>query len=182
MLVKVRGLLLAKKSHAKRERANSEYPFTVAVMTGELIVSRKKFLQFAQCFYNKVSQFSVKLRDPLLDDNAWLPQLVVSKKFVEDKFFARNFRKLVFDCENRENFCLPKISHLNSFSHQLECLHGYEVKEFYYTLYSSHQMGHISSYKAFSFPLNSLFRYSVLKILKCSVSCNITLNMKSRFT
>ena len=100
MLVKVRGLLLAKKSHAKREQANSEYPFTVAVMTGEFIVSRKKFLQFARCFYDKMSQSSVKLWDPLLDDNAWLPQLVVSKKFVEDKFFARNFRNLVFDREN----------------------------------------------------------------------------------
>ena len=85
MLVKVRGLLLAKKSHAKRERANSEYSFTVAVMTGELIVSRKKFLQFAQCFYNKMSQFSVKLRDPLLDDNAWFPQLVVPRLFLVEK-------------------------------------------------------------------------------------------------
>ena len=66
----MRGLLLAKKSHAKRERANSKYPFTVTVMTGELIVSREKFLQFAQCFYDKMSQFSVELQDPLLDDNA----------------------------------------------------------------------------------------------------------------
>ena len=38
-------------------------------MTGKLIVSREKFLQLAQCFYDKMSQFSVKLRDPLLDDN-----------------------------------------------------------------------------------------------------------------
>ena len=68
-------------------------------MTGELIVSRETFLQFARCFYDKMSQFSVKLRDPLLDDNAWLPQLV-SKKFLEEKFFARNFHKLVFDREN----------------------------------------------------------------------------------
>ena len=38
-------------------------------MTGKLIVSREKFLQLAQCFYDKMSQFSVKLWDPLLDDN-----------------------------------------------------------------------------------------------------------------
>ena len=43
MLVKACGSLSAKKCHAKRERANSEYPFAVVVMTGELIVSREKF-------------------------------------------------------------------------------------------------------------------------------------------
>ena len=36
---------------------------------GKLIVSRETFLQLSQCFYDKMSQFSVKLRDPLLDDN-----------------------------------------------------------------------------------------------------------------
>ena len=113
----------------------SIHPFTVTVMTGELIVSRG--LQFARCFYDK---FSVKLRDPLLNDNAWLPQLVVSKKFLEEKFFTRNFRKPVFERENRENFCLAKISHLNPFSYQLEYLHGYEVTVFHYTLYSLHQI------------------------------------------
>ena len=38
-------------------------------ITGKLIVGRENFLQLAQCFYDKMSQFSVKLRDPLLDDN-----------------------------------------------------------------------------------------------------------------
>ena len=38
------------------------------------------------------------------------PQLV-SKKFLEEEIFARtNFRELAFDRENRENFCLAKIS------------------------------------------------------------------------
>ena len=32
-------------------------------------LSREKFLQLAQCFYDKMSQFSVKLLDPLLDEN-----------------------------------------------------------------------------------------------------------------
>ena len=107
MLVKACGLLLAKKSHAKREQANTEYTSIDSCDDDdELIVSRETFLQFAKCFYNKMSQFSVKLLDPLLDDNAWLPQLVVSKKFLEKKLFARTFRKLVFDRENCEIFCL----------------------------------------------------------------------------
>ena len=38
-------------------------------MTGKFIVSYEKFLQLAQCSYDKMSQFSVKLRDPLLDYN-----------------------------------------------------------------------------------------------------------------
>ena len=38
------------------------------------------------------------------------PQLV-SKKFLEKEIFAgTNFRELAFDRENRENFCLAKIS------------------------------------------------------------------------
>ena len=40
-------------------QANSEDPFTVVVMTGKLIISCKKFPLFAQCFYNKMRQFSV---------------------------------------------------------------------------------------------------------------------------
>ena len=36
---------------------------------------------------------------------------VISKKFLEEEIFAgTNFRELAFDCENRENFCLAKIS------------------------------------------------------------------------
>ena len=38
------------------------------------------------------------------------PQLV-SKKFLEEEIFAgTNFCELAFDRENRENFCLAKIS------------------------------------------------------------------------
>ena len=36
---------------------------------------------------------------------------LVSKKFLEEEIFAgANFRELAFDRENRENFCLAKIS------------------------------------------------------------------------
>ena len=41
-------------------RAKSEDPFTVAVTAGKLIVGRKKFPQFARCFYDKMGQFSVE--------------------------------------------------------------------------------------------------------------------------
>ena len=38
------------------------------------------------------------------------PQLV-SKKYLEEEIFVgTNFRELAFDRENRENFCLAKIS------------------------------------------------------------------------
>jgi len=36
------------------------------------------------------------------------PQLVTSRQ--QEIFGGRNFRELAFDCENRENFCLAKIS------------------------------------------------------------------------
>ena len=43
------------------------------------------------------------------------PQLV-SKKFLEEEIFAGiNFRKLAFDHENCENFCLTKISRYTVF-------------------------------------------------------------------
>ena len=43
------------------------------------------------------------------------PQLV-SKKFLEDEIFTgTNFRELAFDRENRENFCLAKISRYTVF-------------------------------------------------------------------
>ena len=43
------------------------------------------------------------------------PQLV-SKKFLEEDIFAgTNFRELAFDRENRENFCLAKISRYTVF-------------------------------------------------------------------
>ena len=64
-------------------------------MTGKVIVSRKKFLQLAQCFYDKMGQFSVKLRDPLLDDNVvgFLNLLsarnFLRKDFSQEEIFAR---------------------------------------------------------------------------------------------
>ena len=98
MFVKARGSLSAKKCHAKRERANSEYQFTVVVITGELIIDHEKLPQFARCFYEKMSQFSVKLRDPLLDDNV-LGFLNLSS--------ARNFWRKNFSREEIfESWCL----------------------------------------------------------------------------
>ena len=44
MLIKVCRSLSVKNCHAKRKGSNSEALFAVAVMTGELIVGRKKFL------------------------------------------------------------------------------------------------------------------------------------------
>ena len=42
--------------------------------------------------------------------SAWRPQLV-SKKILEEEIFAgTNFCELAFNRENRENFCLTKIS------------------------------------------------------------------------
>ena len=58
-----------------RERANYEDPFTVVVTTGKLIIGYQKFPQFARCFYDKMGQFSVDLRDLQFDDN------VLGKKF-----------------------------------------------------------------------------------------------------
>ena len=70
-------------------------------MTGKLIISREKFLQLAQCFYDKISQFSVKLRNPLLDDNV-VGFLNLS---------ARNFRRKDFSQEEIFARCLiAKIS------------------------------------------------------------------------
>ena len=52
------------------EQANSEDPFTVAAMTGELIVDCKNVPLFAQCFYNnfEIGQFSVDLLDLWIKD------------------------------------------------------------------------------------------------------------------
>ena len=45
------------------------------------------------------------------------PQLV-SKKFLEEEIFVgTNFRELAFHRENRENFCLVKISRYTVFGH-----------------------------------------------------------------
>ena len=80
-------------------------------MAGELIVGPEKFLQFAQCFYNKMVQISVELLDPWLDDNVLgFLKLLTASLFWWKKFHRKNFCKPVFDHENHENFCLAKIS------------------------------------------------------------------------
>ena len=43
-----------------KEQVNSKDPFALAVTTGKLIVDCDKFLQFAQCFYDKMGQISVE--------------------------------------------------------------------------------------------------------------------------
>ena len=103
---------VGKKLPCQRERANSKDPFTVAVTTGELIIGCKKFLLFTQCFYNKMGQFSTELLDLQLNDNVLnFLNLLSARIFLEEEIFTgRNFRKLVFNCENQDNFCLTKIS------------------------------------------------------------------------
>ena len=73
-----------------------------------MIVGHEKFPQFARCFYDKIGQLSVDLLDlrlegTVLDSSA--------RNFGEKNFRGNKFRKLVFDRENCENFCLAKISH-----------------------------------------------------------------------
>ena len=58
---------------------------------------------------------------------AWRPQLV-SKKFLEEEIFAgTNFRELAFDRENRENFCLAKISRYTVFKDCLSALASFHI-------------------------------------------------------
>ena len=92
----------------KREQANSDDPFTVAVTTGELIIGCEKCPQCPRCVYDDImGQFSVELLDQRLDDNV-LDFLTISKKFVEEAISVpRNFR---------EHFCLAKISHYTVYS------------------------------------------------------------------
>ena len=86
----------------QKERANSKDPFTVAVTTGELIVSRENFPQFVRCFCYKWINFLLSY---------WIRGstamcLASSTRRQQEIFGVRNFRELVFD---RENFCLMKI-------------------------------------------------------------------------
>ena len=87
---------------SQREGANSEDLFAVVVMTGELIIGREKFPQFARWFYDKLF---VDLLDLQLKHTVLSFFSSVSKKLLKEEIFAgTNFRKLAFDCENRENF------------------------------------------------------------------------------
>ena len=78
----------------QREGANSENPFAVAVMTG-----REKFLQFAQCFYDKIGQFSIDLLDLQFKDTVFG---FLNSNFKRKNFVGTNFCELVFDGENCE--------------------------------------------------------------------------------
>ena len=88
----------------------------------QVIVGREKFQQFARCMDNIVRgvlyypcsmvlwQFFCQFTGSAAQTRcARCPQLV-SKKVLEEIFAVTNFRKLAFDRENRENFCLAKIS------------------------------------------------------------------------
>ena len=113
------------------EGANSEDLFAVAVMTASYRRSRKIS---AVCSMHStrgtiypcsmvLGQIFCRFTGSAAQTHcARRPQLV-SKKFWEEEIFAgTNFCELAFDRENRENFCLAKISlntvclrHLESF-------------------------------------------------------------------
>ena len=86
-----RLLYVGEELQCQREGANSEDLFEVVVTTGELIIiGHEKFLQCAQCFYNKIGQFSgdllvLWLKEAVLDlsaRNFW------KKKFLWEQIFA----------------------------------------------------------------------------------------------
>ena len=97
-----------------KEGANSEDLFGVAVTTGELIVGREKFTQFARCFYDKIGQFSINLLVPRLEEAVL--DFLSARNFWKKFFAGTNFRELMFDHKNHENFCLTKISHYTVYS------------------------------------------------------------------
>ena len=73
-------------------------------MTGELIIGRAQFPQFARWFYDKLF---VDLQDLQLKHTVLGFLSSVSKKLLKKEIFAgTNFHKLAFDRENRENFLL----------------------------------------------------------------------------
>ena len=108
----------------QREGANSEDLFAVAVMTASYHRWRKIS---AVCSMHSMrgtiypcsmalGQIFCRFTGSAAQTHcARRPQLV-SKKFLEEEIFAgTNFRELAFDRENRENFCLAKISHYTVF-------------------------------------------------------------------
>ena len=82
------SVAVGEKLPCQREGANSEDLFTVAVTTGELVVGREKFPQFAQRFYDKIGQFSVDLLDLRLEDTVlgFLNSLSARIKILGKKF------------------------------------------------------------------------------------------------
>ena len=102
------SVAVGEKLLCQREGTNSKDLFAVAVMTGEFIIGHEKFRSLLDG--STTNNFSVDLLDLRLIHTARLPQ-VISKKFLEEEIFAgTNFRELAFDGENRENFCLAKMS------------------------------------------------------------------------
>ena len=89
----------------KTAMPNSEDLFTVAVMTGKLIVGREKLLQLLDASTTKQVIFVLIY---------WICGLCSTRQqeiFGGKKFHGDKFRKLVSDWENRETFCLAKISY-----------------------------------------------------------------------
>ena len=103
---------VGKELPCQREWANSKDPFTVAVTTGELIVGCKKISTVCSMFLQQNGSIFYWVTGSAAQwQCAQLPQLVSKKLLEEEIFTRRNFHKLVFSGENRDNFCLTKISH-----------------------------------------------------------------------
>ena len=98
-LIKACQSLLAKNCHAK----GRELTPRIYLQLRRVDRRSQKFSEVCSMLLDKIGQLSVGLLD--------LRWLIVSKKILEEKFFAwTNFCELVFDRENRENFCLTKYS------------------------------------------------------------------------
>ena len=100
-----------------------------------VIVGREKFQQFARCMDNIVRsvlyyscsmvlwQFFVDLLDLRLKHIVLSVLSLSARNFLEEIFAGTNFCELVFDCENRENFCLTKISRYMVFLMHVRSIH-----------------------------------------------------------
>ena len=93
---------VSKELPCQRKWANSEDSFTVMAMTGKLILGCKKFPQFCSMFVRQNGSIFCWVTGSMTRQQcACLPQLVVSKKFMEEEIsMRRNFCELVLDCEN----------------------------------------------------------------------------------
>ena len=106
------GLLSVKNCHVKVSKLTLRIHITVAVMTDELIVGCEKFPQYARCFYDKkrvnfMLSYCIKPQTTMcLASSSCLQQEIFGGR----NFHGKKFCKLVFDCENRENFCVAKFS------------------------------------------------------------------------
>ena len=102
-----KSVAVSEKLPCQREGPNSEDLFAVAASWS--YIGREKFPLFARCFYDKTGQPSVDILDLRLEGTVF--DLLSAKNLWRKKIFAAtNFRGLVIDRENRENFSLAKLS------------------------------------------------------------------------